>query len=215
MKKTTSSLFAATAALGLIAASAGVAFAAETPTAPEPSAPATEAPAPEPSAPAAEDPAPEPSAPVTEEPAPEPSTPGDNNTGGSAETPTPADDSSAPAPAADQGGAGAASGPVGNAGVSTRPDRDRQWPGPRFRSWRHPQHERSGFVRRPGWGCPDPGEHRFRRFDRRWRWRHRSGWWRDSRGRSQASLRRPRLTSTAGPLVSSGPAFCLVCADRR
>ncbi len=31
MKKTTSSLFAATAALGLIAASAGVAFAAETP----------------------------------------------------------------------------------------------------------------------------------------------------------------------------------------
>ena len=37
MKKTTSSLLAATAALGLIAASAGVAFAAETPTAPEPS----------------------------------------------------------------------------------------------------------------------------------------------------------------------------------
>ena len=38
MKKTTSSLFAATAALGLIAASAGVAFAAEPVT--EPSAPA-------------------------------------------------------------------------------------------------------------------------------------------------------------------------------
>ena len=41
MKKTTSSLFAATAALGLIAASAGVAFAAETPTADQPTAPAT------------------------------------------------------------------------------------------------------------------------------------------------------------------------------
>ena len=83
MKKTTSSLFAATAALGLIAASAGVAFAAE--------------------------------APVTEQP----STPADdNNTGGSSETPAVSDDSSVPA--ADQGGAGAASGPVGTTGVTTR-----------------------------------------------------------------------------------------------
>ena len=41
MKKTTSSLFAATAALGLIAASAGVAFTAEAPTTerPHPSPP--------------------------------------------------------------------------------------------------------------------------------------------------------------------------------
>ena len=37
MKKTTSSLLAATAALGLIAASAGVAFAAETPVTEQPS----------------------------------------------------------------------------------------------------------------------------------------------------------------------------------
>ena len=42
MKKTTSSLFAATAALGLIAASAGVAFAAEAPTT-EPSTPSVPA----------------------------------------------------------------------------------------------------------------------------------------------------------------------------
>lgn len=63
MKKTTSSLFAATAALGLIAASAGVAFTAEAPTT-------------------------------------EPSTPS--------------------VPAADQGGAGAASGPVDTTGVTTR-----------------------------------------------------------------------------------------------
>ncbi len=56
MKKTTSSLFAATAALGLIAVSAGVAFAAEPVT--EPSTPATEAPATEtPSTPAPEAPA--------------------------------------------------------------------------------------------------------------------------------------------------------------
>ena len=83
MKKTTSSLFAATAALGLIAASAGVAFAAETPVTEQPSTPAD-----------------------------------DNNTGGSAETPAQSDDSSVPA--ADQGGAGAASGPVGTTGVTTR-----------------------------------------------------------------------------------------------
>ena len=42
MKKTTSSLFVATAALGLIAASAGVAFAAEAPTT-EPSTPSVPA----------------------------------------------------------------------------------------------------------------------------------------------------------------------------
>ncbi len=121
MKKTTSSLFAATAALGLIAASAGVAFAAETPAADQPSTPATEAPATEtPSTPATEDPAPEqPSAPATEDPAPEqPSDPADNNTGGSSETPAVSDDSSVPA--ADQGGAGAVSGPVGTTGVTTR-----------------------------------------------------------------------------------------------
>ena len=92
MKKTTSSLFAATAALGLIAASAGVAFAAE--------------------------PVTDPSTPADETPAPQPSTPADDNTGGSAETPAPSNDSSVSA--ADQGGAGAASGPVGTTGVTTR-----------------------------------------------------------------------------------------------
>ena len=110
MKKTTSSLFAATAALGLIAASAGVAFAAEPVT--EPSAPAADAPST--GTPADETPAPE-----------QPSTPADdntgaddNNTGGSVETPPTSDDSSVPA--ADQGGAGAVSGPVGTSGVTTR-----------------------------------------------------------------------------------------------
>ena len=125
MKKTTSSLFAATAALGLIAASAGVAFAAEPVT--EPSTPATEAPATE--APATD--APSTGTPADETPAPEPSIPADdntgsddntgaddNNTGGSVETPPTSDDSSVPA--ADQGGAGAVSGPVGTSGVTTR-----------------------------------------------------------------------------------------------
>ena len=125
MKKTTSSLFAATAALGLIAASAGVAFAAEPVT--EPSTPATEAPATE--APATD--APSTGTPADETPAPEPSAPADdntgsddntgaddNNTGGSVETPPTSDDSSVPA--ADQGGAGAVSGPVGTSGVTTR-----------------------------------------------------------------------------------------------
>lgn len=125
MKKTTSSLFAATAALGLIAASAGVAFAAEPVT--EPSTPATEAPATE--APASD--APSTGTPADETPAPEPSAPADdntgsddntgaddNNTGGSVETPPTSDDSSVPA--ADQGGAGAVSGPVGTSGVTTR-----------------------------------------------------------------------------------------------
>ena len=125
MKKTTSSLFAATAALGLIAASAGVAFAAEPVT--DPSTPATEAPATEapstetPSTPAPEAPAEEtPSTPAPEQPSTpaDDNTPGDNNTGGSSETPAVSDDSSVPA--ADQGGAGAASGPVGTTGVTTR-----------------------------------------------------------------------------------------------
>ena len=128
MKKTTSSLFAATAALGLIAASVGVAFAAETPTADQPSAPAPSVPAEEtPSNPAPEAPAEE----TPSNPAPQPSTPADdntgsddntgaddNNTGGAAEMPPASNDSSAPA--ADQGGAGAVSGPVGTTGVTTR-----------------------------------------------------------------------------------------------
>lgn len=127
MKKTTSSLFAATAALGLIAASAGVAFAAEAPVTEQPSTPATEAPATE--APASD--APSTGTPADETPDPEPSIPADdntgsddntgaddNNTGGSVETPPTSDDSSVPA--ADQGGAGAVSGPVGTSGVTTR-----------------------------------------------------------------------------------------------
>ena len=127
MKKTTSSLFAATAALGLIAASAGVAFAAEPVT--EPSTPASDAPVAEPSAPASD--APSTGTPADETPAPEPSAPADdntgsddntgaddNNTGGSADMPATSDDSSVPA--ADQGGAGAVSGPVGTSGVTTR-----------------------------------------------------------------------------------------------
>ena len=126
MKKTTSSLFAATVALGLIAASAGVAFAAETPVT-DSSTPATEAPATE--APASD--APSTGTPADETPDPEPSIPADdntgsddntgaddNNTGGSVETPPTSDDSSVPA--ADQGGAGAVSGPVGTSGVTTR-----------------------------------------------------------------------------------------------
>lgn len=128
MKKTTSSLFAATAALGLIAASAGVAFAAEPVTDPSNPAPSA-APTAEPSNPAAD--APSTGAPADETPDPEPSTPAgdntgsddntgadDNNNGGSSETPAHSDDSSVPA--ADQGGAGAASGPVGTTGVTTR-----------------------------------------------------------------------------------------------
>ena len=93
-----------------------------------------------------------------------------------------------------------------------RPDLDRQRPGPRLRSWRHPQHERSGrYSRRFE---PDAGQHRLRRFDRRWRWRYCAGRWRAPGGCSQAPLRHLRLTSNAGPLDTSGPAFCLVCADR-
>lgn len=106
MKKTTSSLFAATAALGLIAASAGVAFAAEPVT--DPSNPAPSA------APTAE-----PSTPAGDNTGSDDNTGADdNNNGGSSETPAHSDDSSVPA--ADQGGAGAASGPVGTTGVTTR-----------------------------------------------------------------------------------------------
>ena len=125
MKKTTSSLFAATAALGLIAASAGVAFAAETPvtdsSTPAADAPATEAPSTE--APSTEQPSTE--QPSTEQPPADDNTGSDdntgaddNNTGGAAEMPPASNDSSAPA--ADQGGAGAVSGPVGTTGVTTR-----------------------------------------------------------------------------------------------
>ena len=125
MKKTTSSLFAATAALGLIAASAGVAFAAEPvtePSAPSAEAPTTEAPAsdaPSTGTPADETPAPETSAPADDNTGSDDNTGADdNNTGGSSEMPATSDDSSVPA--ADQGGAGAVSGPVGTSGVTTR-----------------------------------------------------------------------------------------------
>ena len=55
MKKTTSSLFAASAALGIIAASAGVAFAAETPIGdPVKDNPSVSQPTPAPSVPASQ-----------------------------------------------------------------------------------------------------------------------------------------------------------------
>ena len=107
MKKTTASVFAATAALGIIATSAGIAFAAESPVgdgakgnpsigqpAPEPSAPVVgpedPAPAPEPSNPTPEDPA--------EGPTSDPMTPGTRVPGD--ETPAPNEEPSAPEPAA-------------------------------------------------------------------------------------------------------------------
>ena len=59
MKKTTSSLFAASAALGIIAASAGVAFAAETPIGdPVKDNPSVSQPTPAPSVPASQEPTP-------------------------------------------------------------------------------------------------------------------------------------------------------------
>ena len=119
MKKTTASVFAATAALGIIATSAGIAFAAESPVgdgakgnpsigqpAPEPSAPVVgpedPMPAPKPSAPVVgpEDPAPapEPSNPTPEDPAegptPDPMTPGTRVPGD--ETPAPNEEPSVP-----------------------------------------------------------------------------------------------------------------------
>ena len=107
MKKTTASVFAATAAFGIIAASAGIAFAAESPIGdgakgnpsigqptPEPSAPSVgpenPMPTPEPSNPTPEGP--------SEEPTPEPMTPGTRVPGG--ETPAPNEEPSAPEPAA-------------------------------------------------------------------------------------------------------------------
>lgn len=74
MKKTTSSLFAASAALGIIAASAGVAFAAETPIGD-----------PVKDNPSVSQPTPAPSVPVSQEPTPGGSTPGGSTPGG--ETP--------------------------------------------------------------------------------------------------------------------------------
>ena len=126
MKKTTASVFAATAAFGIIAASAGIAFAAESPIGdgakgnpsigdgakgnpsigqptPEPSAPSVgpenPMPTPEPSAPSVgpENPMPTPEGP-SEEPTPEPMTPGTRVPGG--ETPAPNEEPSAPEPAA-------------------------------------------------------------------------------------------------------------------
>ena len=103
MKKTTASVFAATAAFGIIAASAGIAFAAESPIGDgakgNPSIgdgakgnPSIGQPTPEPSAPSVgpENP--------SEEPTPEPMTPGTRVPGG--ETPAPNEEPSAPEPAA-------------------------------------------------------------------------------------------------------------------
>lgn len=75
MKKTTSSLFAASAALGIIAASAGVAFAAETPIGD-----------PVKDNPSVSQPTPAPSVPASQEPTPGGSTPGGSTPGG--ETPS-------------------------------------------------------------------------------------------------------------------------------
>ena len=84
MKKTTSSLFAASAALGIIAASAGVAFAAETPIGdPVKDNPSVSQPTPAPSVPASQEPTPGGSTPGGETPSDE--TPGDETPGG--ETP--------------------------------------------------------------------------------------------------------------------------------
>ena len=72
MKKTTSSLFAASAALGIIAASAGVAFAAETPIGD-----------PVKDNPSVSQPTPAPSVPASQEPTPGGETPGGSTPGGS------------------------------------------------------------------------------------------------------------------------------------
>lgn len=72
MKKTTSSLFAASAALGIITASAGVAFAAETPIGD-----------PVKDNPSVSQPIPAPSVPASQEPTPGGSTPGGSTPGGS------------------------------------------------------------------------------------------------------------------------------------
>ena len=89
MKKTTSSLFAARAALGIIAASAGVAFAAETPIGdPVKDNPSVSQPTPAPSVPASQEPTPGGSTPGGSTPGgetPSDETPGDETPGG--ETP--------------------------------------------------------------------------------------------------------------------------------
>ena len=91
MKKTTASVFAATAAFGIIAASAGIAFAAESPIGDGAKGnPSIGQPTPEPSNPPPENP--------SEEPTPEPMTPGTRVPGG--ETPAPNEEPSAPEPAA-------------------------------------------------------------------------------------------------------------------
>ena len=91
MKKTTASVFAATAAFGIIAASAGIAFAAESPIGDGAKGnPSIGQPTPEPSTPTPENP--------SEEPTPEPMTPGTRVPGG--ETPAPNEEPSAPEPAA-------------------------------------------------------------------------------------------------------------------
>ena len=101
MKKTTASVFAATAAFGIIAASAGIAFAAESPIGDgakgNPSIgdgakgnPSIGQPTPEPSAPSV--------GPENPMPTPEPMTPGTRVPGG--ETPAPNEEPSAPEPAA-------------------------------------------------------------------------------------------------------------------
>ena len=118
MKKTSSSLLAATAALGLIAGAAGAAIAAEPTPGSSPSSPATATPAPGNGA-DNNTPAPQPSqdAPTTQPPStPQPpsDTPAPQPSQDAPSTPAPS------SPAADQGGAGANSGPVGSTGVTTR-----------------------------------------------------------------------------------------------
>ena len=115
MKKTSSSLLAATAALGLIAGAAGAAIAAEpTPgSSPSPSSPATATPAPGNGA-DNNTPAPQPSQDTPSTPAPPSATPAPQPSQDTPSTPAPS------SPAADQGGAGANSGPVGSTGVTTR-----------------------------------------------------------------------------------------------
>ena len=103
MKKTTSSLFAASAALGIIAASAGVAFAAETPIGdPVKDNPSVSQPTPAPSVPASQEPTPGGETPGGSTPGGE--TPGGETPGG--ETPggeTPGDETpGAEVPSTDQ-----------------------------------------------------------------------------------------------------------------
>ena len=120
MKKTTASLFAATAAFGIIAASTGVAFAAESPIGdgakgnpsigePSKGNPSIGQPTPSPSAPVVGPE--EPPAPVDNTPTPEPSNPGPGPDQPSTpapepQTPTPGEEPSVPEPAAPGSGTG-------------------------------------------------------------------------------------------------------------